>query len=417
MRIIDRFYGLLALLLVGSASLQAQSGDPFGDVDTHKYQGTMTITAQVQQNGEVITDAVVAVYQENELRGKKSVGDGTHPELAFLTVYGDYTGSPQYLHFKVYTNGMTFTCNPNPSVAYEFYGSLGTTSSPYVITLPVSLADDADNSSVLTTYDGQTRDVVLTNRTLWKDGDWNTLCLPFNTDKTGPLADAIIKELDVVDKFKMDNGQWTMDNEAGTNQTGFDPADGTLYLFFKDAERIEAGKPYIVMWTKPEGYDENPADYNVSSPVFTNVTISSTTATSVIANNSGLNSVEFRGSYSPVALTVNDKSNLFVGTGNTLYWPDAANNTDGKYYVHSCQAYFPVDLTGAPDGVRAFRLNLGDEATGIASPKSSPEGKDFTSPLLQGGTGEAWYDLIGRKVNSQLVPGVYIVNGRKVVIK
>ena len=97
MRIINRFCGLLALLLAGSASIQAQSGDPFGDVDAHKYQGTMTITAQVQQNGDVVTDAVVAVYQENELRGKKRVGDGTHPDLAFLTVYGDYTGSPQYL--------------------------------------------------------------------------------------------------------------------------------------------------------------------------------------------------------------------------------------------------------------------------------------------------------------------------------
>ena len=231
MRITDRFFGLLALLLVGSASLKAQTGDPFGDVDTYKYQGTMTITAQVKQNGNVVTDAVVAVYQEDELRGKKRVGDGTHPELAFLTVYGDYTGSPQYLRFKVYTNGMTFECNPNPSITYEFYGSLGTPSNPYVITLPVSLANDADNSDVLATFGGQTCDVVLAGRTLFKDGSWNTLCLPFSLSAeqiaaSTDFAAGVVMELDVTEK------------------NGFDTTNGTLYLYFKTATAIEAGVPY-----------------------------------------------------------------------------------------------------------------------------------------------------------------------------
>lgn len=72
MRIANRFFSLLALLLVGSASLKAQTGDQFGDVDTYKYQGTMTITAQVKQNGNVVTDAVVAVYLlHDELEAKE----------------------------------------------------------------------------------------------------------------------------------------------------------------------------------------------------------------------------------------------------------------------------------------------------------------------------------------------------------
>ena len=63
MKLSKRIYGLLALLLVGSASLQAQD-DPFPDnsVPSHQYQGYMTIIAKVVQNGVAVTNAVVAVY-------------------------------------------------------------------------------------------------------------------------------------------------------------------------------------------------------------------------------------------------------------------------------------------------------------------------------------------------------------------
>ncbi|MBR3021405.1 MAG: leucine-rich repeat domain-containing protein, partial [Bacteroidaceae bacterium] len=53
------------------------------------------------------------------------------------------------------------------------------------------------------------------------------------------------------------------------------------------------------------------------------------------------------------------------------------------------------------------------QATGIASPESSPEGKDFSS-LLQEGT--AIYNLQGQRMSS-LRKGLNIVNGRKVYVK
>ena len=44
---------------------------------------------------------------------------------------------------------------------------------------------------------------------------------------------------------------------------------------------------------------------------------------------------------------------------------------------------------------------------GVASPKSSPEGKDF-----------GWFDLSGRRFNSKpAAPGLYIMNGKKVMVK
>lgn len=141
MKLMIRFYSLLALLLMGSASLQAQGDDPFGIFNPRLYQGYMSITAQVQQNGAILTDALIAVYCEEELRGKSSVGNGTNPQLAYLSVYGNNTGTNQYLHFKVLAGGCIFTINPSPAIIYKYDGDMGTEAAPYVITLPVSLSD------------------------------------------------------------------------------------------------------------------------------------------------------------------------------------------------------------------------------------------------------------------------------------
>lgn len=261
----------------------------------------------------------------------------------------------------------------------------------------VSLADDAPNN--LDAINGYFADVTLAGRTLYKDGAWNTLCLPFSVDDfTGtPLEGATVMELDT-------------DGDYSGNQTGFDATDGTLYLYFKDATSIVAGKSYIVKWASGS---------NIVSPVFYGVTFDIGTPTDgkyiVEAKNSGLNAVQFIGSYSPVALTPNDMSNLFLGTStdaqnqkkSTLYYPSAANNNDGKYHVNACRAYFHVDLTGNVNAVRAFYLNFGDEdeMTGITT-------TDFTNKA------GAWFDLSGRKLNGKpTTKGIYVNNDKKVVIK
>ncbi|MBP3776214.1 MAG: hypothetical protein IJ069_13300 [Prevotella sp.] len=92
------------------------------------------------------------------------------------------------------------------------------------------LADAEDNTSWITSNNGGTFNVTLSGRTLYKDGDWNTLCLPFNLTKeqiaASPLADATIKEL----------------------LPSSNLVDGKLTLLFQTATTIEAGKPYIVKW-------------------------------------------------------------------------------------------------------------------------------------------------------------------------
>ena len=79
--------------------------------------------------------------------------------------------------------------------------------------------------------------------------------------------------------------------------------------------------------------------------------------------------------------------------------------------IKAGKAYLEV-----PEGtdIKAFYFS-GDEATGIASPKSSPEGKDFYSPLLQEGAGEA-FNLAGQRL-SKMQKGINIIGGKKVFVK
>ena len=152
-----RFYTLFALLaMLGNAAYAQSSADPFGEVDNAKYPNTMTITGYVRL-GDVVLDstAVVAVYQGDELRGKKSPANNEkYPNILMLTVYGETKGQP--LHFKVFTGGriievdqgLTFTSDAREGKAKE----------PYYIDLPVP--------------------IVTTPVT---EG-WATTCLPYNAE-------------------------------------------------------------------------------------------------------------------------------------------------------------------------------------------------------------------------------------------
>jgi len=77
---------------------------------------------------------------------------------------------------------------------------------------------------------------TLSDRTIYCDGAWNTLCLPFALPTlTGtPLDGFTVKELDTETAYD-------------GHVTGLDGT--TLYLNFRDATSIEAGRPYIVKKT------------------------------------------------------------------------------------------------------------------------------------------------------------------------
>ncbi len=260
----------------------------------------------------------------------------------------------------------------------------------------LALADAADNTAAITDHAGQTLAVALSGRTLYKDGSWNTLCLPFAVDLTA-------------------SGTLSGDNvQAMTlNTTSSTFADGTLTLNFTAATTIPAGTPFIIKWDKPAGYvaydGQNAATCSdLVSPVFNGVTIDAekhdATVTGVLT---------FTGTYAPVTTPADgDNTKLYLGATNKLFYP-TKTITIGTH-----RAYFQLlgDLTaGEPTSpqsshVRAFNLNFGDdEATGIISVHDS----GFT---VNGS--DAWYTLDGRRLDGQpTAKGLYIHGGKKVAIK
>ena len=246
----------------------------------------------------------------------------------------------------------------------------------YMVPVSISLANNSDNSSTISDNIGFPANVTLSGRTLYKDGSWNTLCLPFNVDNfTGtPLEGATVKTL------------------ASTSFEG-----GTLTMNFSDdLTSIKAGKPYIVKWAKPDGYTVD-GGYDISEPMFNGVTISNATA------NVETGYVDFVGTYSPVSIYTDEKTNLYLGADNKLYYPTANDFT-----VNPFRGYFRLKL--GDNEVKAFNINFGDgETTGIISVHDS----GFT---VNGS--EAWYTIDGRKLDGKPTrAGVYINNGKAVVIK
>ena len=253
-----------------------------------------------------------------------------------------------------------------------------------IVSFTLNNSTDNDLSGVI----GQ-RNVLLKDRTIFSDGAWNTLCLPFDipagTTGYSPIAGADVR---------------------GLESASF--SSGVLTLNFSDVTSIEAGKPYIVRW-------QSAITENLSNPVFLGVNVSNYTPSAISKDLGGGKSITFEGSYSPVSIGGEDKSILYLGDANTLYYPSKAMT------IGSCRAILRLSGFEAGDpvgGVKAFALNFDGEendADGIGSIQNSK----FKIQNEE----NAWYDLSGRKmvngkmVNGKLPRGIYIHGGRKVVIK
>ena len=241
--------------------------------------------------------------------------------------------------------------------------------------LDVTLFNDDFNGETLYTYDGKTAaSVTLFDRWIYKDGNWNTLCLPFSLTETqlaaSPIAGGDIRTL---------------------SSATF--SDGTLTLNFTDkgaVKSITAGTPYIVKWDEGDP---------VCDLKFSDVTINYTYHPVETA------AVTFSGNFNPVGCSAGDNTMLFLGADNKLYYP-SSTMTIGAF-----RAYFQLNGIEASDPtatIRAFVLNFGDETVSeVNEIKGVKEVKD-----------NSWFDLSGRRLQGKpTTKGVYINNGKAVVIK
>ena len=259
------------------------------------------------------------------------------------------------------------------------------------------LADNADNCQTIGDNSGKQIAVQLTGRTLYKDGEWNTICLPFPIASFSgtPFDGATVKTLET---------------------SSFDTKTGTLTLnFSNDIDAIEAGKPYIVKW-------EGDGSSTITSPVFTDVVIpdsySSDEAIAEALANASIETdhVVFIGTVSPVILEANDRSSLYLSGGSTLYYPAE------DVVINSCRAYFTLNgiTAGDLDGeVNAFVLNFDGETSFIDHlPLTIDHETIEHSPLTIDHSDGAWYSIDGRRLNGKpTAKGIYIKDGKKFVIK
>ena len=183
---------------------------------------------------------------------------------------------------------------------------------------------------------------------------FNTLCLPFDVDATEIHSDAIVYDF-----------------------TGYNSLTNSLE--FSKVTELEAGKPYIVY--VPE---------LIESKTFTEKTIP---LTAVDAGSKDFSSVCFQGSYAPM-----EAGSLAGCYGLTTAGKIA--KASATVTMKGFRGYF----TGVPAGARAFFIGE-DSTTGIQT------------LTVEESAVEGTYNLQGQKVSNVKQRGIYIINGKKQVVK
>jgi hypothetical protein len=254
----------------------------------------------------------------------------------------------------------------------------------------LELREENVNTTVLADWDGYEANVTL-QRTLKANG-WNTLTLPFN-----------ISSSDVAELNNILAAQSASIAFKELISSSF--VDGKLTLTFKDAEEIKAGHPYMVKTSQDVDFTTLPAIIDAaivaqSLPItnpFKDVVVSKALVPTETT------AVDFIPTLGSTAIEVTDaKEILFMASGNTLKHPSSKSA-----YMKGFRAYF--QLKGDAANAASFNLDFGNgETTGINSLTSEPSSN---------GEGTI-YSLDGRRLSGKPAQkGVYIVNGKKMVIK
>lgn len=238
---------------------------------------------------------------------------------------------------------------------------------------------DADNSDAITSYLNTTVDQVTLQRTFVGDGGWYTLCLPFAL-----TADDIATQFQGAD-FQEFTGV-TMN------------ADNTFNLEFWSVSQTRAGVPYLVRPIKGT---------KITDPVFTDKLISEAKPVTVVhaLQTEPLSEYSFTGIYNSTDLFIVDPS-----ANQTIRFV----NADGTQLVR------PINDKTKLKATRAYvKLPSADTKAMIRHHEGETDGIQHTTSDSQSSHAGV-YDLGGRYVGPSaegLERGVYIVDGRKIMIK
>lgn len=191
---------------------------------------------------------------------------------------------------------------------------------------------------------------ITITRTLYKDGDFNTLCLPFDLSAealaASPIAGCELYEF------------------VGAKVLGSSQLD----IEMRRTNDLVAGVPYLLKWPNTNEV--------ISELVFHNVTITKSKGDTIIGVNDEERTdlVRFIGNLDQELLGINNKNYLFLGAANTLYWPNDESKLKGF------RAYFDIPslLNPASSPVRQgmpARIVLQEQVTtGVESTSANSAG-------------------------------------------
>lgn len=198
---------------------------------------------------------------------------------------------------------------------------------------------------------------------------WNTFCVPFALD-----ADEVTKYFGEGTQLRTYEGN----------------CEGDI-VNFATVTTIEAGKPYLM----------KPGNAVVTDPVFENVSM---VADDLDADGNpqavgATTSVQMKGIYNHVTLK-QSQTNLFLGDGDKFYYPADAEACE----MDGLRAYFIV-----PEGTDIKKLRANIDGTTSLNAVFGTEETDAAIYNLQG-------VYVGNSLK-QLKSGIYIQNGKKIVVK
>ena len=251
----------------------------------------------------------------------------------------------------------------------------------FTTVIPLELLDDdlaqpegAKNTDLLAANFGKVANVTLKDRVFYKDGNWNTLCLPFELSEEqiaeSPLAGATIKKIYSADV-------------TGTH----------VDMVFTEATEITPDMVYIFKWDEP--------GENIVNPEFKAVTIDYPDVEGPMLYTDNYHFFVL-GNYSTVVAdpSVDNIYAYYLGADNKLRYSTNPVN------LHTFRIYFNFRADD-PSAVE-FNLNFdGENATGIVEMDGARKADAH----------EGTFNLQGMKVNEPKQKGIYIQSGRKIVIK
>lgn len=229
----------------------------------------------------------------------------------------------------------------------------------------VPVSESADNTAILAANDGNNVNVMLDRKL--SNEYWNTVCFPFNLN-TEEINTLFGENTEIREFNRVENSE--------------------MVFVEPKTKAIVAGTPYLF---KPEN--------KIDNSLFFRATVDNNSNNVVAYADAEGKEYKFVGVTSPTALAATD---IFIGTDQNLHYPDIEK---GENIINGMRAYIQL-----PEGTDAklFSINTNGVATSISNVNKTTEAEGTV------------YTISGQKVGKyteNLPKGIYVMNGKKFVVK